>query len=337
MSSPFFSIIVPCFNAEKYIKACIDSVLAQSFDDWEVVIVDDGSTDSSALIIDRMQESYPEKIIVIHQDNHGQLLSRRAAIDKARGEYIVYLDADDALRADALEILHDIYNEHPNSIIQFQYSTKPDFASARRPVFPEKFSRPVVKDIGWLRRQVCTGYEYNNLWGKAFPRDSVNCEEDFNQYAFMRNGEDVLQLVAILDYSLAVVLVNECLYYYRENPDSITHTFQPGYYASVKVVNNALHEHAKNWGDESLSKLLDVRWVNTSIGAIKKLLFSPYKLPKLADEIKLICEDEGFIRSVNEGCIDSANARDTMLIQLAKRRSYKVMAVIVAFARLVLA
>ncbi|MEE1273729.1 MAG: glycosyltransferase family A protein [Olegusella sp.] len=337
MSTPLFSIVVPCYNVENYIEDCIGSIESQTIGDWEVVIVDDGSTDASGLIVDRMQKSHPERITVIHQSNHGQLLSRRAAFAKARGKYLVCLDADDTLRADALETLRDLYSEHPDAIIQFQLSTKPDFTAVRGPIFPETLSYPAVKDIGWLRQQVCTASDYNNLCGKAFPRDSIDLEEDLSRYAFMRNGEDVLQLVSVLDHALPVILVNECLYYYRENPGSVTHTFQQGYYPSIKEVDRVLREHAKGWGDTRLKTLLETRWANNSIGAIKNLMYSPYKPSRLADEIKVICEDANFCQSIENGFAGNASAVNAVLVRLAKRRSYKAMAALVTFARLLLA
>ena len=72
-----FSVLIPLYNAEKYIAECIDSVLAQDFDDYEIVIVDDGSTDEGGKIADRYQVMHPQKIRVIHKENTGVLLTRR--------------------------------------------------------------------------------------------------------------------------------------------------------------------------------------------------------------------------------------------------------------------
>lgn len=101
-----FSIIIPVYNAKTYLGACLDSVLQQTYSDFEVLLVDDGSTDGeSGVLCDRYAESYPNRIRVLHKQNGGAGDARNAALPLARGEYITFLDSDDALVPNALEIL----------------------------------------------------------------------------------------------------------------------------------------------------------------------------------------------------------------------------------------
>ena len=97
------SIITPVYNAEKYLKECVQSVIAQTYGDWELILVDDGSTDGSGAICDEFQIQCPEKIKVIHHTNCGQILSRVAGMRCASGEYYLFLDADDQFEQQALE------------------------------------------------------------------------------------------------------------------------------------------------------------------------------------------------------------------------------------------
>lgn len=92
--SPFFSIIIPVYNIEKYISYCVNSVLAQSFDDYEIVLVDDGSSDNCFQICDEFAKK-DKRIHVIHQENKGLSEARNAGIEKSKGEYIIFLDGDD--------------------------------------------------------------------------------------------------------------------------------------------------------------------------------------------------------------------------------------------------
>ena len=106
MKSPFFSIIVPVYNVEKYLSQCINSVLNQSFQDYELILVEDGSPDHCAEICDEFAQNY-SKIKVIHKENGGLSSARNAGLDMARGRYIIFLDSDDFW--DYNEALMDIH------------------------------------------------------------------------------------------------------------------------------------------------------------------------------------------------------------------------------------
>ena len=103
---PTVSIIIPVYNTEKYLSACIESILAQSFRVFEVVLVDDGSTDGSGRICDEYSKT-DARIVVIHKENGGVCSARNAGLDHAKGEYIVFVDADDCLNESHIEHLMD--------------------------------------------------------------------------------------------------------------------------------------------------------------------------------------------------------------------------------------
>lgn len=94
MTNPEVSIIVPVYNVEKYLHQCLDSIQAQTFRNWECIVVDDGSTDSSASICDLYSHA-DSRFIVIHKENGGVSSARNAALEIARGEFIGFADPDD--------------------------------------------------------------------------------------------------------------------------------------------------------------------------------------------------------------------------------------------------
>ena len=98
----FFSVIIPVYNVEKFIEQSVNSVLNQEEKDLEIILVDDGSTDSSGKICDAFAEKYPDIIRVIHKENEGLLLTRRCGIRAAKGDYFVHLDSDDYMMPGAL-------------------------------------------------------------------------------------------------------------------------------------------------------------------------------------------------------------------------------------------
>ncbi len=116
----FFSVIVPVYKVEKYLPACIESVLNQSFSDFELILVDDGSPDKCPQICDGYKEK-DSRIKVVHKPNGGLASARRAGIKEAGGDYVFNLDSDDLIESDTLECAHRIITEHGCDIVSFSY------------------------------------------------------------------------------------------------------------------------------------------------------------------------------------------------------------------------
>lgn len=112
------SVIVPIYNVEKYLRQCLDSVIAQTFSDWEMILVDDGSTDRSGSIADEYAAA-DDRIAVIHQKNAGLSAARNAGIDAACGEYIYFLDSDDYIVENTFEILYNTANNTGVELLVF--------------------------------------------------------------------------------------------------------------------------------------------------------------------------------------------------------------------------
>lgn len=98
------SVIIPVYNVESYLKRCLDSVINQSYQDLEIILIDDGSTDNSSKICDEYASNDP-RVIVIHKQNAGQAAARNDGINIAKGEYIAFVDSDDWIELDMYELL----------------------------------------------------------------------------------------------------------------------------------------------------------------------------------------------------------------------------------------
>ena len=122
MVNPLFSILIPVYNVEKYLPACLESVLAQDFDDYEIILVDDGSKDASGHICDDYCASYPDKIRVQHKPNQGLISARRVGLKLAVGEYICFLDSDDCLAVGMLGRLYETIQSTRSDVILFSWS-----------------------------------------------------------------------------------------------------------------------------------------------------------------------------------------------------------------------
>ena len=113
MKKPKFSIIVPVYNTEKYLKRCLDSIKSQSFKDYEVIIVNDGSTDNSSDTISK----YPYK--VINQENQGLSMARNNGVKEASGEYLIFLDSDDYIEKNLLKEINNSLSNSPD-LVRYQ-------------------------------------------------------------------------------------------------------------------------------------------------------------------------------------------------------------------------
>ena len=122
-----FSLIIPVYNTEKYLQECLDSVAAQEFDDFEVILVDDGSTDGSPAVCDRFCEQFNKcpgrksRAKVIHQENKGLSGARNSGIRESCGEWLWFVDSDDWITSDALAVLHERMRFADGDLFVFQY------------------------------------------------------------------------------------------------------------------------------------------------------------------------------------------------------------------------
>ena len=116
---PKFSVIVPVYNTEKYLRKCIDSILNQSYDDYEIIIVNDGSTDSSKKIINEYCKTFSSKIKGVHKKNGGLSDARNKGVKKACGDYLLFVDSDDYIEKNLLKTLSKKLKDEPD-IIRFQ-------------------------------------------------------------------------------------------------------------------------------------------------------------------------------------------------------------------------
>lgn len=116
------SVIIPVYNVEKTLEKCVDSVLSSTYENLEIILVDDGTKDSSGEICDRYGEAYPDMIRVIHKENGGLSSARNAGLEIAAGDYLAFVDSDDAITADMLQYLYDLMHERKADVAICSYA-----------------------------------------------------------------------------------------------------------------------------------------------------------------------------------------------------------------------
>lgn len=252
VTSPLFSILVPVYNVRRYLGETLESIVAQTYGDYEVVLVDDGSTDGSGDMCDAFAAVHDD-VTVVHQENKGLLLARRAALARAKGSYIVTLDSDDALSSDALERLAAVVKDHHPDIIAFAYSRARDY----RMFGPSRLDMAAgyYEGEGYRAFQsvVCRG-KHNNIWGKCYKREIADVDVDYSRYRGLTHAEDLLQLVPLAQRARSFYYLDEALYYYRPNPSSSTASYRGKQLEDLSVALSALLDYAESLGQPYLDE-----------------------------------------------------------------------------------
>ena len=188
-----FSVIVPAYNSIQFLHRCISSVRAQSVTDWELIVVDDGSTDGSAALLDAYAKEDP-RIRVIHQKNNGQFFARRRGIDAAQGDYLVFLDSDDAWMPDCLQTLHAVIKNHAPDMILYTGRVIREGPGGAQ-MIGHVFEHEQWLTVSQMKEMLISGDELNSLWLKAFRRELFFGDDtDYSSLAGVHCGEDKVQL-----------------------------------------------------------------------------------------------------------------------------------------------
>ncbi len=220
-----FSIIVPVYNAEKYLSDCVLSIIGQTYKNFELILVDDGSPDSSPLICDEFANK-DDRIRVVHKKNGGQTSAREAGLDIAVGDYVVFVDSDDWIDERYLEIFEEaISKENYPDVLCCGYYRYTDGELAPVKLFDKYryYTREdIVKDVfPSLIQANNASYFTPCVWAKAFRREIISGEH-FRVDRSLRIGEDSCAVIATIYRSQSIVTISELLYYYRINHGSVT-------------------------------------------------------------------------------------------------------------------
>ncbi len=332
-----FSIIVPVYNVEKYIKKCLDSLINQTFSDFQIVVVDDQSPDNSMEIVESFANQYPEKFKIIHQENKGLGGARNTGVSAAEGDYLLFVDSDDYLQKNSLEILHNHLNEYPCDIVEFNYLEVSEDGKPLRKVSlcdsqevcvspPEKaklFLEPPIACNKAYRREFYTKCDVR------FPEKTLY--EDFVTRILIAKAENILRITDYLyNYVqragsimhnnvsprvLDIIKVAESVYDVFEKENLMKDYFlflEAGLIASLVHIasdvidRNKTSPYYKNIVDYAVEKLPDYRENPYISNEIKKKLiclekgdFAGYRKADKIIKIKLALLQSPLVRRIN--------------------------------------
>ena len=207
--TPKISVIVPVYNVEQYLPRCIDSILAQTFTDFELLLIDDGSTDNSGKICDEYA-SKDSRIRVFHKENGGVSSARQLGVDEAQGEYSIHVDSDDWIENNMFEIMYEEAVKTQSCIVSADYYQNNQYIAERYPStnlqIIDSMLNGKIRGVMWNKLIKHSLYKNYQI---CFPYNINFCE-------------DVYVCVLLFLTTSKIKHISKAFYHYMDNPQSIT-------------------------------------------------------------------------------------------------------------------
>ncbi len=224
------SVIIPVFNAEHYLKMCLDTCANSSLNEVEFICIDDGSTDNSLNILQTYARQ-DDRFIVISQPKVGPGNTRNKALQLAQGEYIAFVDADDVLDPNMLYKTYNFAVMHHADVVQFNYTEYRESTQKYKKIdlarkFRKEYHYDLVKKGKYSQQDISFGLFYNlynQVWNRIYRRTFIL--DNGIRFSTTGNGEDHLFTIAVLILAPTIYYLNEYLYTYRVRPGSACHTW----------------------------------------------------------------------------------------------------------------
>lgn len=231
---PYFTIMMPVFNQMGKMDRCIETLKNQTFDDFEVLLVDDGSNDGSLQVLHEIADSDSRFKVIEHKENKSVLNARITAIENANGGHLMFIDIDDYIELNALELIHNSLQEKPVDILTFGYIAEPG-GEIRMP----------MENIDYIKAFL-RGEIHPCVWKSCYSRELMDKVLEHVESFYSNMGEDVYISGIIYTFAKSVGALNEVLYHYQ--------------------VGNGMSSETANLNIEKLKK--NIGFVEASSGAL---------------------------------------------------------------------
>lgn len=280
MENPKVSIIVPIYNVEKYLDRCMESLLNQTLEDIEIIMVDDGSPDNCPKMCDEYAKK-DKRVKVIHKKNGGLGYARNSGLDIATGEYVAFVDSDDYTDLDAYRSLYDKAKESDADIVYAGfYNQHPDMSESVFFILDNtwvdheiiSFLSDMIFDEKPREKTVCM-----SMWNAVYKRDIIEKYHVRFQSEREIMSEDIVFHTTLLPLCHKVVCIPIALYHYCYNGESLTHTTfkQSKIDANIKLYET-LMSISNKYGLKELNESIALFFLNYTRGVILKgILLSP--------------------------------------------------------------
>lgn len=224
-----FSLVTPIYKVESYLPKCIESMLKQTYENIEIILVDDGSPDDCGRICDTYAK-IDKRVKVIHKANGGLVSARQAGVKIAIGDYIINVDGDDWISENYCQVMAEAIENYDPDIVACGHYKEYENRSVECKL-PYRYDLYARKDIEQdilpflIQDEKCTIFSLS-LWGKAFRRELLQKQQMIVDTR-ISVGEDIVCVAPCVFRSNSIYIAEECLYHYRQNPVSMTKAKKP--------------------------------------------------------------------------------------------------------------
>ncbi|MEE0859635.1 MAG: glycosyltransferase family 2 protein [Acutalibacteraceae bacterium] len=292
---PLISIIVPVYNVEKVLHNCIESILSQTFTDFELLLIDDGSPDNSGAICDKYADR-DSRIKVIHKENAGVSTARNTGFFNATGKYIVCVDSDDYINDDYLQSFINIVDKYPDAeMVWCGFSTVRNYEKSiiqkvnynNDEITESDISEIMTLHEKWLDASPCN---------KLYLRENIvknNLKMDIN----LSLGEDLLFNYSYIDIckNKKIYISNNCTYnYFRSQKESLDNKFLPDMFEIYKYINSKLKYYIDKWNLDDKQKQI---FYNSAYYSYERCLRNTFNNSNKADKKEKYKINDKILRS----------------------------------------
>ena len=317
------SIIVPIYNSEKYLKECLDSIACQTLQNIQVLMIDDGSTDSSANICKEYAEKY-DGFEYYHKENGGTASARNLGLSKATGEYIGFVDSDDYIEPDMFQKFYNTAKEYDADIVYNCMKDLGDYIYITPGYYGiDKIKNTIFKGI--LPHLVSTGTFRTIDWGNCARifKSSVIKENNIKFYDKSRRCEDFAFCVeCTLNSRNYVVLDEGNLYHYRPNENSKSRSYTKNMWKSIKSLMTYMQVITGDYKEYDFSKAMDMCVFYFACSVVRNELRNQNK-SEIVSKIEEVITDDVCYNSVLNITAENMNKEYTNFYNFIKSKHAK--------------
>ncbi len=278
MSTPYVSIVIPIYKVERYLERCLNSLKAQTFSDFEAILIDDGSPDGSGAICDAFARE-DARFIPLHQPNGGVGKARNAGLERASGRFITYADPDDYVGPDYLKHMIDAQKRHDADMVIARYVSLSE--KTMRQVWCVPVTREIYlerKDFGQALPELYNLNRIGTLYSKLYKREIL---EGLKYSETIKMRGDVMFVTWILERTGSIEVINNSDYFYiRYSTGSITKQVDPNLFDTHIEVNHAIQEAMARcgWMDDGMQGSIDKRYIDAAKLCVNSIRMGTWSL-----------------------------------------------------------
>ncbi len=279
------SIIVPVYNTFEYLEKCIESLIQETSYEYEIILIDDGSTDGSGLLCDELSNKY-DNIKVIHKKNEGVSVARNMGIDMASGKWIMFVDSDDYITDTSIQLTLDSVDGIDTDMLMWSYLNNENNVMTKQQLFNDNVTF-IGNEAKELSKLVFFNYGMQPLWNPVCKLYKLQIIKD-NNIRYEKGisvGEDVLFIYDYLCQINSAMYINEFLYIREIREESAIRVYNENKWKSIILYLEQFKKRIKNW--KSNDELVQFFLLRVNAVDISVALFSSFFHKNNTDSLKL--------------------------------------------------